>query len=431
MVSTAMQGGCTCENCSYLRIGTGNIEIAALIGPRPLGMTAADDWTKEMETKGFPELKQHYKMLGVPDNVMLAALLKFEHNYNYPSRAAMYEWMNKHLRLGQPSPIVEKDFKPLTIEEMSVWTGEHPKPAGDNIGDAYERKLLRQMTEEAQRQLAALRPDPKRPESLKEYERVVGGAWDTLIGRQLPSKGSVQFASLERQDKGVYTLEQGRINYAAQREQVPAVILSPKQSKNATAIWLDEAGKSSLFETSGEPRKHIQKLLDAGVTVVGVDLLNQGDSLADRETEPQTAIKHPRNFAGFTYGYNYPLFAKRVHDVLSTIAAVRDRQADDKIHLIGGDVASAWAMAAVNQAPNSIHTLIVGDRFRFSDLKSIDDPHLLPGAVKYGDVDGLWRTAKRRVKLYHIGNALFSARRDSAEYGVQEVDLLLKQDAPQ
>src|SRR6059036_2483529 len=59
MVSTAMQGGCTCENSSCLRVDTGNIEFAALIALRPLGLTAADDWTKEMTTKGFPELKQH------------------------------------------------------------------------------------------------------------------------------------------------------------------------------------------------------------------------------------------------------------------------------------------------------------------------------------------------------------------------------------
>src|SRR5208337_3511482 len=62
MVSTAMQGGCSCENTSLLRVDTGNVEIAALIAPRPLGMTAADDWTKEIATKGLPELKQHYRM---------------------------------------------------------------------------------------------------------------------------------------------------------------------------------------------------------------------------------------------------------------------------------------------------------------------------------------------------------------------------------
>ena len=39
MVSTAMQGGCTCENCCYLRMGTGNVELAGLFAPKPLGMT--------------------------------------------------------------------------------------------------------------------------------------------------------------------------------------------------------------------------------------------------------------------------------------------------------------------------------------------------------------------------------------------------------
>ena len=40
-----MQGGCVCENCSLLRVGTGNIEIAGLIAPRPLAMSGANDWT--------------------------------------------------------------------------------------------------------------------------------------------------------------------------------------------------------------------------------------------------------------------------------------------------------------------------------------------------------------------------------------------------
>jgi hypothetical protein len=54
MVSTAMQGGCTCENACLLRVDTGNIEFAGLFAPKPQGMTSANDWTKEMATKGFP-----------------------------------------------------------------------------------------------------------------------------------------------------------------------------------------------------------------------------------------------------------------------------------------------------------------------------------------------------------------------------------------
>ena len=73
MVSTAMQGGCTCENCSYLRIGFGNVDFAAAFAPKPLGLTAADDWTREMTSKGFPELQQLYDVLGQQDHVQLTS----------------------------------------------------------------------------------------------------------------------------------------------------------------------------------------------------------------------------------------------------------------------------------------------------------------------------------------------------------------------
>ncbi|MCH2131986.1 MAG: alpha/beta hydrolase family protein, partial [Pirellulaceae bacterium] len=87
MVSTAMQGGCTCENGSLLRVGTGNVELAALFAPKPQGMTAADDWTVDMMTDGYPELQQLYSMFGVKDHVMCRKLTHFPHNYNYVSRA--------------------------------------------------------------------------------------------------------------------------------------------------------------------------------------------------------------------------------------------------------------------------------------------------------------------------------------------------------
>lgn len=126
MVSTAMQGGCTCENASLLRVDTGNIEFAAMFAPKPLGMTAADDWTKEMPTKGFPELKTHFAMMGAPHNVMLKPLVHFGHNYNYVSRAAMYGWLNQHLKLGCKTPVVEEDYPRLTAEELSVWDRSCP-----------------------------------------------------------------------------------------------------------------------------------------------------------------------------------------------------------------------------------------------------------------------------------------------------------------
>ena len=69
MVSTDMQGGCICENAEYLRIGVNNIALAALFAPRPQAMSGANDWTKNIETKGYPELRQVYSLYGKRENI--------------------------------------------------------------------------------------------------------------------------------------------------------------------------------------------------------------------------------------------------------------------------------------------------------------------------------------------------------------------------
>ena len=50
----------------------------------------------------------------------MAQHFSFPHNYNYISRATMYKWFNKHLKLGLEDPILEENWVPLTAEELSV-----------------------------------------------------------------------------------------------------------------------------------------------------------------------------------------------------------------------------------------------------------------------------------------------------------------------
>ncbi len=118
-------------------------------------MTAADDWTKELDAKGYPELKRHYALFNAEKSVMAKTLLQFPHNFNYVSRAVVYRWMNDHLNLRLENPIVEEDFKPLSIAEMSVWDKDHPRPMG---GDDFERSLLQRVATDSDKQLAALQP---------------------------------------------------------------------------------------------------------------------------------------------------------------------------------------------------------------------------------------------------------------------------------
>jgi dienelactone hydrolase len=383
MVSTAMQGGCTCENCDYLRINTGNIEFAAMFAPKPLGMTAADDWTKELATKGLPELKRHFATLGKPDNVTAALLTHFKHNYNYVSRAAMYSWLNKHLKLGFEDPIVEEDFKPLSVAELTVWDDAHPQPPS---GEEFERKLLKQIAEASDHQLRALASSDKRRE-------VVGGAVEVMIGRTLPEAGAIEHKLVSERDRGDYLEFASILRHAGVGEELPTVFLHPKQWNKQVAVWVHTDGKSSLFNSAGEPADGVRELLAAGTAVAGVDLLYQGEFLADgKPLEAARRVKNEREFAGYTYGYNHPLFAQRVHDILSVISYIKHDQQHptEKIHLVGAAGGGRWAAFAKVLAGDAIdRTAIDAAGFRFADLNSITHPDLLPGAVKYGDLAGV------------------------------------------
>jgi dienelactone hydrolase len=406
MVSTAMQGGCTCENASCLRVDTGNIEFAALFAPKPQGMTAADDWTKEMATKGFPELKVIYERLGAPENVMLHNRIEFGHNYNLPSRLALYGWLNKHFKLGLPEPIEERPFDRLTTEQMTVWDAEHPQPEG---GDAYEKKLAAQITVADQAQLARLKPTDEK--SLAEWRKTAGGAIDAILGRTLPAAKDLDFVSTEVADQGTYVRMAGLLTNKPRGEELPLAYLVPKTWNGRAIIWLSEKGKAALFADDGSPAPEVKQLVDGGAAVIGVDLLYQGEFLADGQPVTKNrAVANPREFAGYTYGYNHALLAQRAHDVQTVVAFVKlvgePPRSVEVLALDGTGPVAAVALSncggAVNRAAIATHGL------RFGKLMDYLDVNFLPGGAKYGDLPGFLSLAAP-AQLWVAGESTDSA----------------------
>lgn len=388
MVSTAMQGGCTCENASYLRVNTGNIEFAALTAPRPVAMTGADDWTVDIETKGFPELKKLYALLGAPDNV-LAKYRKFPHNYNLPSRMMMYQWFNQHLQLGI-SEIRERSFVPLTRDEATVFTADHPAPP--KTAEA-EVAMLRGLDAASRHQIAALQP--KSAADMAEFREVVGGALEVMIGRTLPAAGSTTFEkqSQTAHDKDSYTEFRGLLKLNSRGEELPAVWLLPASWNSQAVLWADGQGKRGLYDADGTSLlPAVRRLVVDGFAVGAVDLYLTGDFTDDgKPIAEHPRVNNNREFAGYTLGYNHPLFSQRVHDLLTLISStVFHERKPEQVHLVGLNGAAPHAICAAAIARDKLASLAADTQgFRFADITQIRDVNLLPGAVKYGDLPGL------------------------------------------
>ena len=90
-------------------------------------------------------------------------------------------------------------------------------------------------------------------------------------------------------------------------------------------------------------------------------------------------------YAGYTFGYNRPLLAERVHDILTAVAVAKGHPQAKTVHLVGWETAGPWVVLARALGGDAVsRTAADLNGFRFENVKSTDDPMMLPGALKYG-----------------------------------------------
>jgi dienelactone hydrolase len=394
MVSTAMQGGCVCENASHLRVGTGNVEIAALFAPKPMAFSAANDWTKDFLSKGFPELQRLYALYGAQDKVQARAWLEYGHQYNVHARQMMYAWFLKHLQ-GRDCSVVEPPFRPVPPKELSVFDAAHPRPK-----DQWDAQRLREfLTRQSDAQLAALAP--VNPQRLQQLRQIVGTAVRVMIHSHLPAEviqRRISELELPRQIRlGNYQCMVHLIGRTDEQDAVPlAVCLDAHHHQTKQyLVWLHPEGKASLT-TDGPYQNAWQRLAAAGYAIVAPDLLGSGDNARSQ------LFAVNKDYAGYTYGYNRTPLAQQVHDALTTIAWCRQQQKSAQVYLVGWEGSGLVALLTQLLAGGVVRkTALDLQQFRFESLTDISDPRLLPGAVKYGDLPAFVCLAAPTPLLIH------------------------------
>jgi hypothetical protein len=139
------------------------------------------------------------------------------------------------------------------------------------------------------------------------------------------------------------------------------------------------------------------------------------------ETHRTRSVANPREAAAYTFGYNYSLFARRVHDILTTISFITHHDMQPtSVCLLALDKTGPLAIAARAQAGDAIDRLAANtNSFRFANVTDLQSPDFLPGGARYHDLPGMlavaapqaiWLTGEKEIpqivaQVYQIEKA--------------------------
>jgi hypothetical protein len=213
---------------------------------------------------------------------------------------------------------------------------------------------------------------------------------EIILGRTFAGVGQVEWRELAHADKEWGVQQTGRILNKTRGEELPAIVLRPKNGNGRSVLWLFDSGKSGLLEKDSLAPA-AKRLVDGGVLVCGVDLLYQGEFLADNKPVTQTRrVENPRESAAYTFGYNHSLFSQRVHDILTALRFLSDREKNHLSAVALDAVTGPILAAALAVCGESLHSAALDTHgFRFIQVADLRSPNFGPGGAKYGDLPGM------------------------------------------
>ena len=337
MISHYMQGGCICENQANLRLDTNNMEIGALMAPRPLLMVSASgDWTRETPRVEFPAVQSVYRLLGAGHKAQTMQSMA-DHNYNRESREAVYAWFGRWL-LGESdaSQFSEKRFRLGSPSEFLVFFGRDlPESA------VTEEEMLASLRDSYRRQIDELRP--RNSESLSGFRDLMAPALKHALAVSYPESGQVLAVPAPSPMPGAS--QEFHIGRRGRGDRVPAVLWFPRgKRRNLTATLLVHPEGKAALEAPGA--SWVRSLLARGHLVMSIDAFNTGAAKARRD------MSDP-----FFTTYNRTDVSNRVQDILTALAYLESRPEVARVNLAGVGEGGLWCLLARGLAPQLHRTL--------------------------------------------------------------------------
>jgi dienelactone hydrolase len=339
MISAIMQGGSPCENAPGLRLGTSNLEIGAMMAPRPMLMIAATgDWTRNTPKEEYPALRSIYELY---DRTADLEMIQIDapHNYNQQSREAMYRFFGKRvLGAREDRSFVERNIKLEPLQNMLALHG---------------RAL---------------------PENALKYEQLVE-QWIAAASKQSEETTD---ARIVRERLSLALASEWPAKILSERSGDRIVLTRQGKGDRVPGVWL-EAGKQAALVVHPDGAEaarqipEVQEMIRKRESVLTIDAFQTGSAIAARDR----SVKH---FLAF----NQTDDACRTQDILTALAFLK-QSGYSNIRLLGIGKAALWTLfaAAVAETPVSLETNLKGIGGSDSDFL---DNFFVPGIQRAGGI---------------------------------------------
>lgn len=339
MVSLIMQGGGLCENAPNLRLDTNNAEIAAMMAPRPMLMTAATgDWTRNMLREEYPAVRRIYDLYGKGEDVE-TLLLDAPHNYNQPNREAMYAFFGKHV-LGETdaTKLKEKSIRIEKLQDMLVLLNRKLPDNALSYQQLFEEwmRFAKDQSESPRERLTA----------------ALGADWPAEVRSQVDGERIL----LGRAGKG---------------DRIPGIWVKGSDS-NPPALVVDPGGAEAARQSA-----EVRGLIQSGRSVLMIDAFQTGSAVAPRDGSVKMFLT-----------FNQSDDANRVQDILTALAWLNT----PKTRLVGLGKAGVWCVfaGAVSRQPVDLQADLAG--FSGSDQDFVER-FFVPGIQRAGGLAAARRLA--------------------------------------
>ncbi len=408
MISSTMQGGCHCENGPGLRLDTNNMEIGAMMAPRPLMMVSASgDWTKKTPQKEFPAVRSVYWLYGVPQRVE-EHQEDAGHNYNMASRNVVYDHFRRFFYPTRPPQdfVEDPDFVIDATGDLKVFSRR------DKPSDVLEAEpLFASLRQRFEGQLWKTLNEDK-----EKFEETYGVSYRVTLAVSEPNPGDIKVKNKTEVQFAGYPVEKFLLTNPATGQVVPANLWLPDSTtgvQSSPTLLVHGQGKEALVGASETLSASLEHYLKAGSPVLSIDCLATGEFLKDASST--TRAKGVSLFET----YNLTGTSSRVQDILLGETYLRKRF-DDPATLVGIEGAGPWILFAHGLADGSRSTVADLSGFDFTDDQAFLSSLYIPNIRRYGDfVTSIVLGGERELKLSGISGDDMAKRLAKAVDSVQ------------